>query len=341
MDESELKQLCLLDELRIVESSLLYGLGHLQNISLENDQYFPALYFLATALERFMKCCKCIIIKAETGNYPTLGDLKLRYGHNIEQLHKALADDFEKYVNLKEEVIFLRTDPLLTEMLHLLSEFARSARYYNLDFIAQGSKSNTLDVQQMWSELEIRVCKQKHIEVEDLSKDPYPQIAACLVGKLERLVHNLLEILYRTPIFDVCKTFICCVMSDFRRIEEFGIRNYRIIPENQAVKHYNFIETNPATLERQGITGKVVKKTDLQIEWPFYTDKVTVVNLGCDALAIEINGLLYGLNGLGLSRYRLPDPHKMGVAKMGKSIGPFIDIGFSLKKEQITASQKI
>ena len=61
MDESALKQLCLLDELRIVESSLQHGLGHLQNISLENDQYFPALYFLATALERFMKCCKCIM----------------------------------------------------------------------------------------------------------------------------------------------------------------------------------------------------------------------------------------------------------------------------------------
>ena len=335
MDESALKQLCLLDELRIVESSLQHGFGHLQNISLENDQYFPALYFLATALERFMKCCKCIIIKAETGNFPTLGELKSRYGHNIEQLHKALADDFEKYVNIKEEVIFLRTDSLLTEMLHLLSEFARSARYYNLDFITQGSKSNTLDVQSMWSEFEIKVFKQKRIEVADLSKDPYPQIAACLVGKLERLVQNLLEILYRTPIFDVCKTFICCVMSDFRRIEEFGIRNYRMVPENQAIEHYNFIETNQAELEQQGYICKVVNKIDHpEDEWPFYVDEVTVTDLGCSVLAIEINGLLYGLNGPGLTKYRLPDPHKMGVAKMGKSIGPFIDIGLDLKKNK-------
>ena len=31
MDEVGLKQLCLLDELRIVECSLQYGLGHLQS----------------------------------------------------------------------------------------------------------------------------------------------------------------------------------------------------------------------------------------------------------------------------------------------------------------------
>ena len=66
----------------------------------------------------------------------------------------------------------------------------------------------------------------------------------------------------------------------------------------------------------------------------FYVDEVTVTNLGCDVLAIEINGLLYGLNGLGLTRHRLPAPHKMGVAKMGKSIGPFIDIGLDLKKNK-------
>ena len=107
-----------------------------------------------------------------------------------------------------------------------------------------------------------------------------------------------------------------------------------MVPENQAIEHYKFIESSFADLENRGFLCKKVKKDDFfQDEWPFYTDKVSVINLGCDALAIEISGLLYGLNGLGLSRYNLPDPYKMGVAKMGKSIVPFMDIGFDLKKE--------
>ena len=50
MDESALKQLCLLDELRIVESSLQHGFGHLQNISLEMISIFQHYTFLRLLL---------------------------------------------------------------------------------------------------------------------------------------------------------------------------------------------------------------------------------------------------------------------------------------------------
>ena len=45
---------------------------------------------------------------------------------------------------------------------------------------------------------------------------------------------------------------------------------------------------------------------------------------------VNIEGYAFALNGAAASRFQLPLPHYAGVAVLGKSVGPFIDMALSL-----------
>jgi hypothetical protein len=45
---------------------------------------------------------------------------------------------------------------------------------------------------------------------------------------------------------------------------------------------------------------------------------------------INIGGFDFALNGSAKSQFGYPFPHDAGIAILGKSIGPFIDMAFSL-----------
>ena len=47
---------------------------------------------------------------------------------------------------------------------------------------------------------------------------------------------------------------------------------------------------------------------------------------------VNINGYDFALNGAAQSKFNYPYPHDMGLAILGKSIGPFIDIALGLAK---------
>lgn len=44
-------------------------------------------------------------------------------------------------------------------------------------------------------------------------------------------------------------------------------------------------------------------------------------------------GYAFSLNGAARSHFKIPCPHDAGVAVLGKSVGPFIDMAFALSKE--------
>ena len=45
---------------------------------------------------------------------------------------------------------------------------------------------------------------------------------------------------------------------------------------------------------------------------------------------VHINGYAFGLNGAVRSHLKIPCPHAAGLAVLGKSVGPFIDLAFEL-----------
>ena len=52
--------------------------------------------------------------------------------------------------------------------------------------------------------------------------------------------------------------------------------------------------------------------------------------MACSA-SFTFGGYAFALNGAARSRYGIPDPHDAGVAILGKSVGPFIDLALNLK----------
>ncbi|MYB56027.1 MAG: DUF2511 domain-containing protein [Gemmatimonadetes bacterium] len=86
--------------------------------------------------------------------------------------------------------------------------------------------------------------------------------------------------------------------------------------------------------EQEIVNGKwptrIITKVEFGGEWPFRTDRVIVEcqnNMFC---IVHINGYAFGLNGAAQSRFKIPCPHAAGLAVLGKSVGPFIDMAFEL-----------
>lgn len=81
---------------------------------------------------------------------------------------------------------------------------------------------------------------------------------------------------------------------------------------------------------RAGWPCQAVHKEQFAEAWPFRSDRAIVEcreNLFC---IVNIEGYAFALNGAAASRFKLPFPHEAGVALLGKSVGPFIDLAFSL-----------
>ena len=49
---------------------------------------------------------------------------------------------------------------------------------------------------------------------------------------------------------------------------------------------------------------------------------------------VNIEGYAFALNGLAKSRFKFPFPHDSGLAVLGKSIGPFIDMASALDGQE-------
>lgn len=76
-----------------------------------------------------------------------------------------------------------------------------------------------------------------------------------------------------------------------------------------------------------------VKRNDFKGEWPFSSDEVTIECIDTHWCTIIIDKKVYGLNGLAKSRFKLDDPYESGMAFIGKSVAPFIDMALELRKK--------
>ena len=77
-----------------------------------------------------------------------------------------------------------------------------------------------------------------------------------------------------------------------------------------------------------------ISRDEFRGEWPLRSERVVVElrqNMFC---VVNIDGYDFALNGAARSRFNLPDPHDAGVAVIGKSIGPFIDMALDLRPRQ-------
>lgn len=124
----------------LIHTCLAAGLTKLRNSHVHNKgEFYAALFNLSIGTERLLKAI--LIMHHMLRNdlaVPTKGQLKA-FGHNLISLYATCA---EISVNERSRVPPLSAlHPITREVLELLSDFAQTTRYHNLDALSSSSAS--------------------------------------------------------------------------------------------------------------------------------------------------------------------------------------------------------
>jgi hypothetical protein len=331
-----IRTMCLIQELETARELIKAGFGELQEIHLGNDFYHLPQQLLASGLERLLKCYFCLVYEARNGVFPDKVFLK-SIGHSLVDAKQMLIDDYFESNGiplLEADLDYLRKDALLDEIIRILSEFGKMARYYNLEIVT-GSPNPPIDPSSEWEQLEKKIEDPTPYLTPDsldaLYHDYYPRVNAKIVGMLERFVRA------------VCMQFtlgnhggrlkqVMATVSDFifLKDDEFGMTDYRrSVARNQQIKA-NWSKRSKERALKSKWPSRLVVASDYGDKWPFRADEVVVEcrdNMFC---VVNVKGYDFALNGSAKTRFGYPDPHDSGVAILGRSVGPFIDLAFSL-----------
>jgi hypothetical protein len=330
----------LIQELETARELIKAGLGELQEIRMSNDFYHLPQQLLASGLERLLKCYFCLVYEARNGRFPDKSFLT-SIRHSLVKAKQMLVDDYFESNGiplLVDDLSFLRSDVLLDEIIRILSEFGKMARYYNLEVVT-GSPNPPIDPTSEWERLEAKIEDPSPYfapdSLEALHRDYYPRVNAKIVAKLERFVRAIamqftlgkhggrLQQLSPT-IFD----FI--MLKD----EAFGTTDYRrSVVRNQQTKE-NWNRRSKERALRSRWPSSLITEASFGDKWPFRTDEVVVECRESVFCIVNIQGYDFALNGSARSRFGFPSPHDAGLAILGKSIGPFIDLAFSLSSDK-------
>jgi len=335
MSES-IRATCLIEELETAHNLIECGFGELQEMRMGNDFYHLPQQLLASGFERLMKCYFCLVYEARNGQYPETRFLE-RLGHDLEKMKRTLATDYfatNGIPLLCDDLDFLKNDLLLERIIHILSGFGKKARYYNLDIVT-GSQKPPIDPKAEWEALETDVEDPSPYlsldSMEALHRDYYPRVNAIIIAKLERLFRAIAmqftlgrhggKLQQLSP---TIATFITL------KNEDFGTRDYRRSVKESRQSKDKWSKRSKADVSNSRWPSALISKEQFEGDWPFRFEEVVIEcreNLFC---IINIEGYDFALNGAANSRFGYPFPHDAGIAILGKSIGPFIDMAFSL-----------
>lgn len=338
INDSE-KFLSLDDELRTSCRLIKLGLGELQCISMAEDFYHLPLQLLSSGLERLMKCYICLVYEANEGRFPTSNYLSKDLGHDLSKLKKEISNKYFKSNNssaLEKDKEFLDTTPILDKALHVLSEFGKFARYYNLDIVTGNTKA-VFNPDAEWENIENDILKTiPGFQAERLLErgdEYYQKINMEIVKIIEKFTRVIARQFTLGQHGDKLQQ-LSTVYSYFRNLRdcELGQNDYRIatkILQEQKDKWHSRKETK---ILKGKYPARKIHRIDFDSEWPFRSDDVIVECREKFFCVVNIDGYDFSLNGAARSRFNYPYPLEAGLAISGKSIGPFIDIALKLAK---------
>jgi len=330
---------CLLDELTTSDKLIRAGFGSLQEIDMANDFYHLPHLLIASGLERLMKCYVSLVHQDRTGAFPDMAFMQA-LGHDLVSLHCHICANYyggrtRRFV--QTEYLYLTTDSTLQTCLRILSIFGRFGRYYNLDVVG-GSPHMLIDPKAEWETLERSVEDSTPYlsDMDALHRDYYPRVHAKLISKLERLIR---AIALQFTVGDHADRFrhlaqTSVIFSDFRNLkdEELGTLDYRQSARILSQAKKKWIRRTEDEIVGGPWPTRTVAANDCGDVWPFRADHV-IVELRERLFAIvNIEGYAFALNGSAASRFNLPFPHDAGIAVLGKSVGPFIEMALTLRE---------
>lgn len=327
-----LRTICLTEELSTARSLITSGFGELQEIQMDNDIYHLPHQFLASGFERLMKCYICLVHEAKNGQYPDNKFLR-KLSHDLIKLKQKIIDDYFKSNGnhlLCGDLEYLKSDNLLNKIFMVLSEFGQKARYYNLDIVT-GSNRPPIDPKGEWEELEKEIEDPMPYSLDALQRDYYPRLNSKIIAELERFCRSISR-QFSFGVHGGQLIQLSSIISEFTYLhdDDLGTKDYRKTV-NKAVRQEDIWEKRTrAEIVNGNWPYEIVSRDHFQGDWPFRCDEVIVESRERLFQIINICGYDFALTGATKSRFGYPYPHDTGVAIIGKSIRPFIDIAFSL-----------
>lgn len=349
MNENVIKDLHLYDELLTSFKLIEIGFGEFQNMDMENDFYHLSFQLLSSGFERLMKCHICFGVHEKRGKYPEFIELKKcggDNGHDLGELKKNILGSYFKTNGIPvliEDHDFLSNNTELDRLIYLLSEFGKFARYHNLDVVT-ANKKPSINVKSLWEEYESGILTSdpnlmKKFENIELHEEVISTIQRRIIIILEKFVRSISRQFTMGKLGAIALQY-SSVYHPFimLRDEELGTKNYR-----EKTTRY---KTSPRKPHRQNIKDEIdrkfnnnyahlyIRKKEYEGDWPFYHEEVIIECRDDHWCIVTIEGMDYALNGAAQARYKLEAVHDAGMAILGKSISPFIDMALSLKKDK-------
>ena len=332
-EDDSIRFVCLFDELETSRELLKSGFGHLQEVDMGSTFYHLPHQLLASGLERLMKCYMAVVRKGRDGAYPDRKAMQ-SLGHDLESLLKTICREHyggTQRALVREDFEFITTDPVLSDCVRILSLFGRMGRYYNLDVVA-GASHGRIDPKAEWDALESRVEDPVPYlgDAEALYRDYYPRVNSLLIGRMERLVRAIAMQFtlggHADPGGEI--GWLAGSYTEFRKLgdDEFGTVEYRRSVEILKRDDDRWVKRSQQEIEAGGWPTLALSMTEFDGEWPFRRDRVTMECRDGLFCVVNIGGYDFALNDAARSGLRLPDPHEAGVAVLGKSVRPFIEM---------------
>lgn len=338
--EDRVKYFALLEEVETSIRLIRVGFGEMQNLSLNNGFIFLPLQLLSQGFERLLKSYICIINWEEKGTFPEFKLIK-GLGHDIQKIKDVILQDFSETAKFSaKECEFLISDTELNELLHILSEFGKLARYYNFDVIT-GNKKPSVNTKELWEKYESKILKNEPELYEKLmdnhqSNEVFQYISFRVIRLFEKFAQAFCSKIIYGPISSGIGIYFTFILNDFADLidENYGKTNYR----THTIKYKEELQAG----KKRGVLFRIkllanpnfktsrIKKKSYVGDWPFYTEKVTVISYKKNWCTVLINGREYALNGSAKDKFKLENPHDSGEAIVGKSLGNFITIARNL-----------
>jgi len=326
------------EELRTSCRLIKLGLGELQCISMTEDFYHLPFQLLGSGLERLMKCYICLVYEAKEGKFPTSEYLSKDLGHDLSKLKQEIYNNYFKTNNipaLKKDIDFLDNTPLLDKVLRVLAKFGMFARYYNLDIIT-GKTKTVFNPDAEWEDLEKDILKTipgfQYERLLERGDEYYQKINMEIVKIIEKFTRAISRQFTLGQHGDKLKQ-LSVTYSYFRNLKdcELGQEDYRIASKILKDKKDKWHSRKESKIFNGKYPARKLERDSFDGEWPFRSDEVIVECRDGLFCIVNIKGYDFALNGAAKSMFGYPCPHDMGLAILGKSIGPFIDIAFELK----------
>ena len=199
---STLQNFMIGEELLSAMRLLKTGLRELNRMDGSTDFFHLPILLLASGFERMMKTVICCHHLETAGDYPKRAVFpKGRRGHDLVLLlnqitRHCFSDTYlARIPAAKTDITFLRTDPKLSAIVRILSDFGQSARYYNLNVVlAERDPGPSPDDE--WQELEMEILQEdpswkRRIGDPQESDSIHRQINTALTIQCEKLARAL------------------------------------------------------------------------------------------------------------------------------------------------------